>query len=140
MKEKHKNILFFVSIFIVLLGFFAWRNHSYKNFVEEFDFSAAQKTGLPVLLELGGKYCPACMAMKPVLKELDQKYSDDFAVAYIDANADSRAARKYNVSAIPVLIFMDKEGNKLHRYTGQMSENQIIQKWKDLGINLNLKK
>ena len=139
MKKKHKNILFFVTVLVILLGFFAWRNQSYKSFVKKFDLSAAQKTGLPVILELGSRYCPECMAMKPVLKDIDQKYSGDFAVAYIDAQANPQAARKYNVNVIPVIIFMDKEGNKLHRQTGYMSEEQIIQKWKGLGIDLNQK-
>ena len=83
-----------LAVFGVILLVRFDRGRKYEAFLEKFDYESASAKGLPVLLGLGWKGCSGCMQMKPVLEQLNQKYSDQFAVGYIDVRQDRSAFNK----------------------------------------------
>jgi len=91
---------------------------------------------LPLLLELGSHSCIPCKQMIPILKELTESYQGQLKVQSIDVWQDRESAQKYNVRLIPLQIFFDKQGNELFRHEGFFAKEDILAKWKELGIEL----
>ena len=134
MKSKTNKIILAVAILVVMGTVLFTRHQDYSKFLEEFDYSKAEATGLPVLLELGFESCPPCKMMKPILKNLKNTHSEEFSIGYIDINYNNEAMRKYDTNAFPTLIFLSKEGEELYRQIGYMPEVDILAKWKELGV------
>lgn len=95
---------------------------------------------LPLLLELGSHSCIPCKQMMPILKELTESYHGQLRVQFIDVMQDNESAKKYKVRLIPLQIFFDKDGNELFRHEGFFAKEDILAKWKELGIELAEKK
>jgi len=55
---------------------------------------------------------------------------------FIDVWEDSAPAEKYGVSTIPTQIFLDAKGKELFRHEGFFSREEILAKWKELGLDL----
>lgn len=90
--------------------------------------------GKPVLLELGADKCIPCKMMVPVLKELSEQYPQQFTVAFHDVWKDPTPGEKYNLNIIPTQIFFDEDGKELFRHEGFFAKDDILAKWKELGV------
>ncbi|MBL7132715.1 MAG: thioredoxin family protein [Phycisphaerae bacterium] len=96
--------------------------------------AAPAKTPLPKLLDLGSKGCIPCKMMAPILEELKTQYAGRFEVEFIDIHKDRAAAETYDIRVIPTQIFFDAAGKELWRHEGFMSKEDILGKWKELGV------
>ncbi|MCX7045368.1 MAG: organomercurial lyase [Candidatus Sumerlaeota bacterium] len=94
------------------------------------------KKSLPRLLDLGSVSCIPCKLMAPILEELKKEYAGRMDVEFIDVNKDREAARKYGIKLIPTQIFFDAEGKERFRHEGFIGKEDILAKWKELGVNL----
>jgi len=74
--------------------------------------------------------------MAPILEELKKDYADKFVTEFIDVWENEGAAKKYGVEVIPTQIFFDANGKELFRHVGFYSKEDILNKWKELGINV----
>jgi thioredoxin 1 len=90
--------------------------------------------GLPKLLDLGADKCIPCKAMAPILARLKQEYSGKFEVEFIDVWKDESAGKRYGVEIIPTQIFFDANGKERFRHVGFFSREDILAKWKELGV------
>jgi thioredoxin 1 len=95
----------------------------------------AQKP-LPRLLDLGANKCASCKMMTPVLDELKQTYAGKMEVLFIDVWESEQAAKRYGIRMIPTQIFFDAEGRELFRHEGFISKEDILAKWKEMGVEL----
>jgi thioredoxin 1 len=97
-----------------------------------------QPTGkkLPRMIDLGAGKCIPCKAMKPILDDLKANYAQHFQTIFIDVWEDSSKGREYGIRSIPTQIFFDAEGKELFRHEGFYGKEDILAKWKELGINL----
>ncbi len=130
MANKNSSIWWIViSLAIAAAIVLRFRPTSHVTLAEIYD------SNLPTLMELGASWCPPCRAMKPVLKDLQDNYSG-INVRYVDVEEDTSTARKYNVSAIPVIVFLDSAGNTLHTQVGYMSKSSILERWKEFGVSV----
>ena len=107
--------------------------------------STGEKNGrvekpIPLLLDLGATKCIPCKMMAPILEELREEYRGRFEVVFIDIWENKEAISRYNVRVIPTQIFFNAGGKELFRHQGFYSKEQIIAKWKEFGINLNVRK
>ncbi len=91
---------------------------------------------LPRLVDLGADKCIPCKMMAPMLEELRAEYAGKFQVDFIDVWKDPEAGRKYNIRLIPTQIFYDAAGRELFRHEGFISKQDILTKWKELGIDV----
>jgi thioredoxin 1 len=91
---------------------------------------------LPKLLDLGAGKCIPCKAMVPVLEELEKEYAGRMIVEFIDVWKNEGAGKQYGVDIIPTQIFYDATGKELFRHTGFFGKEDILAKWKELGVNL----
>ena len=97
-------------------------------------FDAAAK--LPKLLDLGANKCIPCKAMAPILDGLKKEYAGKMNVEFIDVWQNEDAGKQYGVEMIPTQIFFDAAGKELFRHTGFFGKEDILAKWKELGVDL----
>jgi thioredoxin 1 len=89
---------------------------------------------LPKLLDLGATKCIPCKMMAPILEELKKEYAGKFEVEFIDVWQNPDAGKKYGIEMIPTQIFFDVDGKELFRHTGFYGKEDILAKWKELGV------
>ncbi len=103
------------------------------------DNPAAPTEPLPRLVDLGADKCIPCKKMMPILEELKTTYADQFQVEFIDVWKNPTAGEQYEVKVIPTQIFYDAAGQERFRHTGFFSKEEILAKWRELGVELTEK-
>lgn len=91
---------------------------------------------LPKLLDLGATKCVPCKMMAPILEELKKEHTGKLKVEFIDVWENEDAGKQYGVEMIPTQIFYDADGKELFRHTGFYGKEDILAKWKELGIDI----
>lgn len=90
---------------------------------------------LPKLIDLGAGKCIPCKMMKPILDDLKANCADHFITEFIDVWENPDAGKPYGVEMIPTQIFFDAEGKELFRHVGFFGKEDILAKWKELGVD-----
>jgi thioredoxin 1 len=90
----------------------------------------------PKLLDLGAGKCIPCKMMAPILEGLKKEYAGKMDVEFIDVWQNPNAGKQYGIEMIPTQIFYDAEGNELFRHVGFFGKDDILAKWKELGVDL----
>ena len=91
---------------------------------------------LPRLVDLGADNCIPCKLMAPILQELKVEYAEVFTTHFIDVWKNPEAGRQFSVRMIPTQIFFDADGKELFRHEGFMSKQDILMRWRQLGVSL----
>jgi thioredoxin 1 len=91
---------------------------------------------LPRLVDLGAKKCIPCKMMAPILEELKKEFAGVLNVDFIDVWQSPEKAKEYSLQVIPTQIFYDASSKELYRHEGFFSKEDILAKWKDLGVKL----
>lgn len=91
---------------------------------------------LPKLVDLGADKCIPCKKMAPILDELKKEYAGKFDVVFIDVWKSRDEAKKYDINLIPTQIFFNAEGKELFRHEGFFPKEDILAKWKELGVDV----
>ena len=91
---------------------------------------------LPRLVDLGAGKCIPCKMMAPILEELKKTYAGKLDVQFIDVWVNPDEAPKYGIKIIPTQIFYDAAGKELFRHEGFFPKEDILAKWKELGVEL----
>ena len=106
--------------------------------VQEQREAASQTVGrpLPRLVDLGADKCIPCKKMAPILKDLAAEYQGTLVVEFIDVWKSPDAGKQYGIRMIPTQIFFDASGEERFRHEGFMAKDVILDKWKELGVEL----
>jgi len=96
--------------------------------------TAPQK--LPKLIDLGATKCIPCKKMAPILEELKTTYAGKLEVEFIDVWQNPDAGKQYGIQLIPTQIFYDATGKELFRHEGFFGREDILGKWKELGVDV----
>jgi thioredoxin 1 len=92
--------------------------------------------GVPKLVDLGAGKCIPCKAMAPILDQLRTDYTGRLDVVFIDVWQRPEEARSHGIKMIPTQIFYGADGRELARHEGFMDREQILARWKTLGVEL----
>jgi len=93
-------------------------------------------TGLPRLVELGIPVCIPCAMMAPGLEELKKEYAGRLEVESLDTLRNPGAKGQYDAPFCATQIFIDPSGKERFRHVGYYSKQDILAKWKELGVDL----
>ena len=93
--------------------------------------------GRPTLIDLGSDTCIPCKQMAPILEEMKNEYAGSLNVHFLDVHKDPNLIPLYNVKLIPLQIFYDASGQELFRHEGFFAKENILAKWKELGVDLS---
>ncbi len=136
--NKTGKIAVVVALLIVVVVVIAMKQ---RNTPSESDGNStlipAKETSLPRLVDLGADKCIPCKMMAPRLEALKQEYAGRLQVEFIDVWKNPGAGKQYGINLIPTQIFINASGKELFRHEGFMSKEDILTKWKELGVNLS---
>ena len=93
-------------------------------------------TKLPKLIDLGADKCIPCKMMAPILEGLKKDYAGKMDVEFIDVWKYPDAGQNYAIAVIPTQIFYDANGKELFRHVGFFGKEDILAKWKELGVDI----
>lgn len=82
------------------------------------------KSNMPVLIDLWAPWCAPCRMVAPVVDRLEEKYSDKFKFFRMNVDENPQTAAKYQVMAIPMLIFF-KNGEAVDTVVGAVPERVL---------------
>lgn len=78
------------------------------------------------LLKFNAVWCPGCLVMKKVWKEIIEE-NPSLVIEEYDYDMDEDEVIKYNVGEkLPVVIMVDEIGNEIKRLTGEKTREEII--------------
>ena len=92
--------------------------------------------GRPTLIDLGAGTCIPCKLMAPILEELKAEYTGTMGVHVLDIREDPNLVALYTIRVIPTQIFYDASGQERFRHEGFFAKEDILAKWKELGVDL----
>lgn len=95
------------------------------------------KMDVPRLVDVGAGKCIPCKLMAPILDELREEFKGRLQVDFVDVWVNPEAGKPFNVEMIPTQIFYAADGKELFRHTGFYGREEILAKWKELGIDLH---
>ena len=78
------------------------------------------------IIKIGAVWCPGCLVMNKVWNNI--LMNNDLDIMELDYDMDSDEVSKYDVGQVlPVVIFVDKDGNELERLVGEQKSDKIIE-------------
>ena len=92
--------------------------------------------GLPTLVDLGSEKVKPSRDMAPVFEALKKDFAGALTVASIDVDAREDVEKQFNLQRVPVQVFYSAAGKELARHEGPWTREEILAKWKELGVAL----
>ena len=90
----------------------------------QFDNEVLQSE-VPVLVDFWAEWCGPCKMIAPVLDEIAKEKGDSVKVGKVDIDKNQSLSFKYNVRAIPTLLFF-KNGQVVDQVTGMTSKKDLL--------------
>jgi len=97
---------------------------------------AVAATARPRLIEFGSNRCMACQQMAVVLDALRASQGEKLRVDFLDVMENPELGKPYKVLMIPTQILFDAAGKEIYRHTGFFSHDDILAKFRELGVQL----
>jgi len=96
--------------------------------------AAVTPTSLPKLWDFWATWCPPCKQLKPTIEALEKEYEGKIEIRSINVDEDKGLSEKFNVEAIPTLVFLDASGKELSRIVGLVPRDTIVGRFKTHGF------
>jgi len=126
-----RNWIVVLLIFVMPLGLYAYLDARAQTMC-----SQAEEKTLPKakILKFSSPMCSECQEVALEMKKAMKDYKGSVAVEEINVidnggkgtNYTKSQIKKYKIKLVPTLVFVDKEGNVLHKQEGLMSSDEII--------------
>lgn len=131
-----KKLTIFSSLFIGVLAFAQGIKFEDTNFATI--LAKAKKENKLVFIDAYASWCGPCKLMAKnifPLQAVGDYYNSHFINAKIDMEKGEGIglAKKYNVKAFPTYLFIDGNGEEVHRTLGYVEEKDFIEFAKDAG-------
>lgn len=89
----------------------------------------AQAAGKPAVIKFASTMCLDCKRLGTVFNEVMPKYEGQVAYEQINAQANDKRTdaliKKYNVTVVPTVVFLKKDGTVYKRTEGFYDKNQL---------------
>ena len=85
------------------------------------------QNGLPTIVDFSATWCPPCQKLKPIFSKLEEEFNGRINFVTIDVDANPQISQYYGVQSIPMLIFMDKDGQVKNTIVGFQTREQLLE-------------
>ncbi len=86
------------------------------------------------VLKFGAVWCPGCLIMRPLWKEIEKENSW-LKTQYFEFDEEKESVKKWKIDkSLPTFVFLDKNEKEIFRFNGEKSKTEIIElinKYKD---------
>lgn|SRR5574344_1142702 len=123
-----KNWIIVLAILLVPLAayFVLDKTNSDKT---AFEAQALQNSGKPVVIKFASPMCLDCKKLESVINDVMPKYADKITLQKINAQDNSPITtdliKKYNVTLVPTMVFLKKNGSVYKRTEGYMTNSEF---------------
>ena len=142
MKDDHAAIV----VFVVMIGFMVIKTLYFpcncsvpQPASQVVEANQGDENIIPgdmvTMIDLGATECIPCKMMAPIIEELKKEYAGRADIIFIDVWKNPAQAKKYGIRAIPTQIFFDADGREVHRNTGFMDKQRIVEVLIRLGVS-----
>lgn len=80
----------------------------------------------PVIIDLYATWCGPCKRLAPILSEIQKDYGDKIQIYKVDTDKERELARLFNVSSIPLMVFIPQKGDPF-LVSGLRPKEQLVQ-------------
>jgi thioredoxin 1 len=70
-------------------------------------------------------WCVPCKSFKPIVEQVSQDLG--VAINYINVDYDASLTQQYSITSVPTILVTNNRGEVVHRKTGVMSREHLIQ-------------
>jgi thioredoxin 1 len=91
-------------------------------------------TNLPKLWDFWAVWCPPCKELTPTIEALASEYEGKIEIKSINVDENKELAQKFEIRAIPTLVFLDAKGNELSRIVGLVPKDTLLGRFKAHGF------
>lgn len=85
---------------------------------------ALSKAEKPLIVDFWADWCKPCLAMNPILDDLERRYGDDIKFAKVNVDDVPEVAEQAGVMGIPTLILF-RNGEEAGRLVGGRPREQV---------------
>ncbi|MBN1162555.1 thioredoxin family protein [Patescibacteria group bacterium] len=80
------------------------------------------------VLKIGALWCSGCLVMVPRWKEIE-KENPWLETTYYDYDSSPQVVSEYGLEEglLPTFIFLDKDGVEVHRLSGEVDKNTLLE-------------
>ena len=93
------------------------------------NFEAVAASGKPAVIKFGSTMCLDCKKLEAVVKEVLPKYENRIIFQNINGQSNDAAAEalvsRYNVTLVPTMVFVKKDGTVYKRTEGCLAKEQL---------------
>ena len=82
--------------------------------------------GLPMIVDFSATWCPPCQKLKPIFHDLGEEFKGRINFFTIDVDENPGLAANYEVSSIPALVFINKDGQIQNIVVGFRDKDQLL--------------
>lgn len=83
--------------------------------------------GLPTIVDFSATWCPPCRQLKPIFTKLEEEFKGRINFITIDVDQNPEISQAYGVQSIPMLIFMDPNGQIKNTLVGFQTRDQLLE-------------
>ena len=94
---------------------------------------AVIKSPIPVLVDFWAPWCGPCQMIGPMLDEIAKESGDRFRIAKVNIDDDPALMQRFNVRAVPTLLFFNK-GELREQLVGGAPKKAILEKLESLTL------
>ena len=102
-----------------------------KNFQNKAAFEAQAQVGKPTVVKLYSSMCLDCKKLDSVTKEVMPMYADKINYQTYNVQNKEKGAdeyvKKYDVTLVPTMIFLNKDGSLFKKTEGYLEKRQLEQ-------------
>jgi len=76
------------------------------------------------IIDFTAAWCGPCKMQKPIIEELEVKYTDKVQFSVVDVDENQTLAREYSIHAIPTIVLLSN-GELVSSFVGLTSKEKL---------------